>query len=168
MKNQFRSLDDDEVDFLDSVLESTRAKEAEVRKETAEQLEVFRKQREAAEKAQFEEDNTPASAAGLAKSPSTAETWATRPKKRRRDKESVPVLGAKLRKTSTAELITPDVPISTDATSVQTANSSATASTAHTKQPFMAPEKQPAISVPKASTAPAATLGLGDYSSDEE
>jgi hypothetical protein len=90
-------------------LESTRAKEAEVRKETAEQLEIFRKQREAAEKVQFEEDDTPAYAGGMAVSPGTGETWVARPKKRRRDKESAPVLGAKLRKMSSAELETSDV-----------------------------------------------------------
>ena len=49
-RNQFRSLDEDEVDFLDSVLESTRAKEAEVKKQTTEQLEAFRRQQEEAEK----------------------------------------------------------------------------------------------------------------------
>jgi hypothetical protein len=168
LKNQFRSLDDDEVDFLDSVLESTRAKEAEVRKETAEQLEVFRRQREAAEKAQFEEDNTPASAGGVATSPSTAETWLAKPKKRRRDKDSVLVLGAKLRKTSSAGSDSSEVLAHRDAANTQPTSSSPGATTAHTAQSGTAMEKQPAGSAHKASTAPAATLGLGDYSSDDD
>ncbi|KAJ8610152.1 hypothetical protein MRB53_038759 [Persea americana] len=50
LKNQFRTLDEDEADFLESVLASTRKKEAEERKETVEQLAVFRAQQEAAEK----------------------------------------------------------------------------------------------------------------------
>lgn len=143
------------MDFLDSVLESTRAKEAEVRKETAEQLEIFRKQREAAEKAQFEEDDTPASADGMAASPGTEETW-VRPKKRRRDKESAPVLGAKLRKMSSAGLETSDVSRARDDATV------------HTKKPVPASTEQPEATAPKPTTAPAATLGLGDYSSDDD
>lgn len=51
LKNQFRSLDDDEIDFLDEVLDSTRRKEQEVKKDNAEQLDAFRRQREEAEKA---------------------------------------------------------------------------------------------------------------------
>ena len=57
MQNQFRSLDEDEVEFLDSVLESTRTKEAEVKKQTKEQLQAFRAQQEEAEKvARLEEE----------------------------------------------------------------------------------------------------------------
>jgi hypothetical protein len=137
-------------------LESTRAKEAEVRKETAEQLEIFRKQREAAEKVQFEEDDTPAYAGGMAVSPGTGETWVARPKKRRRDKESAPVLGAKLRKMSSAELETSDVSgVRDDAT-------------VHTKKPVPASTQQPEATAPGPTTAPAAILGLGDYSSDDD
>lgn len=50
MKNQFRSLDEDEVEFLDSVLESTREREREVKKETSEMLEIWRKRREEMDK----------------------------------------------------------------------------------------------------------------------
>ncbi|RMZ80261.1 hypothetical protein DV738_g2866, partial [Chaetothyriales sp. CBS 135597] len=44
IKNQFQALSEDDVDFLDSVLASTRAKEAAVKQDTAEQLAAFRKQ----------------------------------------------------------------------------------------------------------------------------
>ena len=50
LKNQFRSLDEDEISFLDSVAETKRAEEERVRRETREGLEVFRKQQEEAEK----------------------------------------------------------------------------------------------------------------------
>ncbi|KAK3688308.1 N-terminal domain of NEFA-interacting nuclear protein NIP30-domain-containing protein [Podospora appendiculata] len=42
LKNQFRALDDDEIDFLDSVRESKRADEERVRRETEEGLRAFR------------------------------------------------------------------------------------------------------------------------------
>jgi hypothetical protein len=52
LKNQYRALDDDEAEFLDSVLE----KEAEVQKETLEQLDAFRRRQEEAERRAFEEE----------------------------------------------------------------------------------------------------------------
>lgn len=81
LKNQFRALDEDEVEFLDSVLESTRAQEEAVKKDTADQLEAFRKQREEAEKVLLgsaSSDATPA--------PTEEEDWAISARKRRRDK----------------------------------------------------------------------------------
>ena len=44
------ALDDEEADYLDSVLEKKRQEEANVKKETAERLDLFRRQREEAEK----------------------------------------------------------------------------------------------------------------------
>ncbi|KAJ6157120.1 hypothetical protein N7497_006005 [Penicillium chrysogenum] len=64
LRNQFRSLDEDEVEFLDSVLESTRAKEAAVKRETAEQLEAFHRRREEAQKALLESASDAAPAQG--------------------------------------------------------------------------------------------------------
>lgn len=81
LKNQFRALDEDEVEFLDSVLESTRAQEEAVKRDTADQLEAFRKQREEAEKVLLgaaSSDVTPA--------PTEEEDWAISARKRRRDK----------------------------------------------------------------------------------
>ncbi|KAI5281185.1 hypothetical protein KEM54_003381, partial [Ascosphaera aggregata] len=98
LKNQFRTLDEDEVEFLDSVLESTRAQEAAVTKETMEQLEIFHRQREEAAKA---EAALNATAQDLI-SPEEQE-WKTSHRKRRR-KEKEPLAGAKLRKRSTDEI----------------------------------------------------------------
>lgn len=97
MKNQFRALEEDEVEFLDSVLESTRAKEAAVRKETSEQLEAFRKQREMADRDLLTQTQ-PAKDDSLNQS----NTWTTN-KKRRRDpvkesKESEETTATKRRK----------------------------------------------------------------------
>lgn len=150
------------------MLESTRAKEAEVRKETAEQLELFRKQREAAEKAQFDEDNAPPPAGGTATLPTTQETWAPRPKKRRRDKEAAPSLGAKLRKTSFTEREQPDGSTVKEDATAENAKPAQSAAAAHADQPDSASTTQLEAAVPKHKTGPAATLGLGNYSSDDD
>lgn len=94
LKNQFRSLDEDEVEFLDSILESTRAQEAAVKKDTADQLEAFRKQREEAEKAMLESTSTESV-------PREDEEWNISARKRRRDKGKDFLLPGKKRKAST-------------------------------------------------------------------
>ncbi|KAI6802911.1 hypothetical protein KC332_g7108 [Hortaea werneckii] len=101
-RNQFRSLDEDEVEFLDSVLESTRTQEAEVKKETREQLDAFRKLQEDAEKkavaGQEGED------AGDAATADVDTSWALGPRKRKKGKERGGVLGGiKLRKAESAD-----------------------------------------------------------------
>ncbi|KAJ5151921.1 hypothetical protein N7492_010216 [Penicillium capsulatum] len=96
LKNQFRALDEDEVDFLDSVLESTRAQEAAVKKDTADQLEVFRKQREEAEKALLGPTSSDVT-------PVEEEEWSIPARKRRRDKGKDLLLPGKKRKASAAE-----------------------------------------------------------------
>ncbi|CAM1507166.1 Fc.00g068070.m01.CDS01 [Cosmosporella sp. VM-42] len=45
LRNQFRALDDDEIDFLDEVRERKRSEEERVRKETEENLKAFRERR---------------------------------------------------------------------------------------------------------------------------
>lgn len=96
LKNQFRALDEDEVDFLDSVLESTRAQEAAVKKDTADQLEVFRKQREEAEKAMLGPTSSEVT-------PEEEEEWSIPARKRRRDKGKDSLLPGKKRKASATE-----------------------------------------------------------------
>ncbi|KAI2790197.1 hypothetical protein POX_d05703 [Penicillium oxalicum] len=98
LKNQFRALDEDEVEFLDSVLESTRAQEEAVKKDTADQLEAFRKQREEAEKAAMGSASSEVTPA-----PAEEEDWAISAKKRRRDKGKESLLPGKRRKSSTVE-----------------------------------------------------------------
>ncbi|KAI5294162.1 hypothetical protein KEM52_004585 [Ascosphaera acerosa] len=95
LKNQFRTLDEDEIEFLDSVMESTRAEEAARKKETMEQLELFHRQREEAAKAE---------AAGHVPAQdliSPEETkWDSTLHRKRRRKGREPLLSAKLRKRS--------------------------------------------------------------------
>ncbi|KAB8238791.1 PSME3-interacting protein [Aspergillus alliaceus] len=94
LKNQFRSLDEDEVEFLDSIMESTRAQEAAVKKETAEQLEIFRRQREEAEKVALEEGSADVAA------PAEGEDWKIPARKRRRDKKDLLLPGKKRKSTA--------------------------------------------------------------------
>ncbi|KAA8652144.1 hypothetical protein EYZ11_000510 [Aspergillus tanneri] len=97
LKNQFRSLDEDEIEFLDSIMESTRAQEAAVKKETSEQLELFRRQREEAEKAMLEDTSVDVAPAA------EGEDWKIPARKRRRERNKDLLFPGKKRK-STAEV----------------------------------------------------------------
>lgn len=148
LKNQFRTLDEDEVEFLDSILESTRAKEEALRKETSEKLELFHRQREEAEKALLDVENgNTAEPAGPA---DESDNWAISTRKRRRVKEKDGGrLGLKRRRSST------------------TATDNNKDGTAEAPQP-------PPIQKPETTTPPETkkkavlSLGLGAYSSDED
>lgn len=165
MTNQFRALDEDEIKFLDSVNASTRAKEAEVKKDTKEQLDAFRKQQEDAEKVAKQADN--------ADEPAATEGWAAGPRKRKKGKDKEGIGGVKVRRTSSqaakpGELTTvtaarepPELPAkpSTEQTVTKTAASNETAPHATAKT---------AVSPSPSPPAAAPGLGLGGYSSDED
>jgi hypothetical protein len=179
LRNQFRSLDEDEVDFLDSVLESTRAKEAEVKKETTEQLSTFRRQQEEAEKAARSEE--------VAEAPEGQESWAAGPRKRKKGKESG-IGGLKIRRTSTSEkhVVTPGSRDSKDVEEQQSptltggADDQALPSTSPERQQSPANDdgtiktdaakskESASPQTTKPPSPPATGLGLGAYSSDEE
>ncbi|KAJ0424682.1 NEFA-interacting nuclear protein Nip30 [Aspergillus carlsbadensis] len=176
LKNQFRALDEDEVDFLDSIMESTRAQEATVKKETAEQLELFRRQREEAEKAALEDnaaDVTPAT---------EGEDWKIASRKRRREKGKDLLIPGRKRKSMGEE-------VADDTTSEQRTSKKAKevvegkgGEKSHASTP---PEQRSQATVdhsakdtksaspiqPKskpATSPPAPSLGLAGYSSDSE
>lgn len=142
LKNQFRSLDEDEVDFLDSVLESTRAQEAAVKKDTADQLEVFRKQREEAEKALLGPTTSDVT-------PAEEEEWAIPARKRRRDKKDL-LLPGKKRKASLEG--GKDTAGSPDAKTNQSSQNDGKGATSAV--PKSSPEQQP-----EGVTKPSATQG---------
>ncbi len=87
------------MEFLDSVLESTRAKEAALKKETQEQLEIFRKQQEQADRAQLLENDDEKSPTAAAPEGSE-EQWKLTGRKRRRVGEKEGLKGVKIRKSS--------------------------------------------------------------------
>lgn len=144
LKNQFRTLDDDEADFLQSVLAADRAKEAEAKKADTEQLEVFRAQREAAEKA-------------LKQSPPDDEarpheTWTAGSRKRKKQD----LLGGLKKRQQTLE------------TNVAVAESTTVAAAS----PGAAGDSNGRATGERSTATDAVTakpgLGLADYSSDDE
>ncbi|RVD84404.1 uncharacterized protein DFL_006154 [Arthrobotrys flagrans] len=93
-KNQFRSLDEGEVEFLDSIVSEQRAEEEAKKKEIESRLDDFRK-------LQYEADHDPNATASIADEANS--TWAVPARrKRKKDKEKDTPLGAniKLRKMS--------------------------------------------------------------------
>lgn len=107
LKNQFRNLDEDEIEFLDSVLESTRAKEEAVKKETTEQLDIFRRQQEEADKAIMSEAVGVEDTSPVGGIPPGESQWAINARKRKRAKGREALLGGKVRKTSFANEFSP-------------------------------------------------------------
>lgn len=96
LKNQFRALDDDEVEFLDSVRERRRAEEERLRRETEEGLKGFRELQSkvsAAEEGGVEPEGEGA-AEGL--------SWSVGRKRKRRKDEPEGVLKGLKRRTSAA------------------------------------------------------------------
>ncbi|KAF9885956.1 hypothetical protein FE257_012131 [Aspergillus nanangensis] len=180
LKNQFRSLDEDEIDFLDSIMESTRAQEAAVKKETAEQLELFRRQREEAEKTLLEEGSTDVAPAA------EGEDWKIPARKRRRDKNKDLLIPGKKRK-STTEMHN-DAPLPTQQTEKdvsarrgdtnEKSRPSLVLSQETPKQSHVTTAPSNLTSVAKetglnseekpAAKPPPASLGLAGYDSDSE
>lgn len=110
LKNQFRPLDEDEVDFLDSVVESERAKDNALREADREQLKRFRQQQEAADRgSESALDPTKDSASSVTRANAAQDRqWAVGGKKRRRRSDKEILRGVnKLRKASSADT---DVP----------------------------------------------------------
>jgi len=162
LTNQFRSLDEDEIEFLDSVQEAARAKELADRRATKEGLEEFRKQQEEAERVAKEQE-------GAVSPPTVTESWSVGPRKRKKGKEKDGIGGLKIRRTSTSEQAkkledTPEPSLMT-----KPDGQAATAKVQEQSSTKEQSDKKPASTPPPASPpALAAGLGLGAYSSDED
>jgi len=150
------------------VLESTRAKEEEVRKETTQQLDAFRRQQGEAAKSTPQEDVTEIL---------EVESWKSGPRKRKKGRE--PAIGSiKLRRTSTAEAKrdeqdkadSPSRDIGAAAELSQTREIEKSRSSAQpSSTPHGGTERSPSIAPsPKASPPSQGALGLAAYSSSEE
>lgn len=181
LKNQFRSLDEDEVEFLDSVLESTRAKEAAVKKETAEQLAEFHRQREEAERSLLDDPSSEkAATGGSTKPPGEEEQWARSGKKRKRTKKDL-LFPTKTRRSSAGEDVAAEAaPKATDEP-VKKGNASVTSSST---KPDISPPSRGDVSTtvekdskkeseakekkPTPETQPTSSLGLVAYGSDDD
>ncbi|KAL8736944.1 MAG: hypothetical protein Q9181_002170 [Wetmoreana brouardii] len=172
LRNQFRSLDEDEVEFLDSILESTRAKEDVVKQQTTEQLRLFRRQQEEADKALV--DDTATGEVGDQPNPSTLESqWAINARKRKRAKDTDILPGVKLRKPSSTNEKPQADPAKTPArdSTAQARDSSLPAKDTtkgeHNSRATSV-EDLPVQPSPGSPKAGAGGLGLAAYSSDED
>ena len=153
-----------------------------MKKETAEQLEVFRQQREAAEKALLDEAENQQKGNPHTASLPDQETWSTSGKKRRRLKEKDTLMGTKLRKVSSSadkdSLEKPPTKVGTeDRTDLAESHKEPTepVEPVDVKSKSVSQEQSPSTSrVPSKTSAPTTTtpvtsaLGLGNYSSDED
>jgi hypothetical protein len=163
------SLDDDEADYLESVLEKKRQEEANVRKETFEQLDLFRRQREEAERKArgLEEEGT------AAPQEDDVGQWAAVGRKRKKGPEAGLLKGVKLRKSSSAtEEKKPVNEAKGTKESVQgtAIKSLSTAASKDDAKNFASPAATTKLSSAAPSKKPANTLslGLGYASSDDE
>ncbi|KAF2172980.1 hypothetical protein M409DRAFT_62638 [Zasmidium cellare ATCC 36951] len=156
LKNQFRSLDEDEVEFLDSVLEGERVKEAAVKRQTREELDAFRRQQEEAEKAAKvggPEDSTEAV---------DGTSWSVG-KKRKKGREGL-LRGVKLRKASSGERASAAAEPAASPSPPQEEQAKVTDEVKRGSE-TASPADKPAVP-PKATSG--AGLGLAAYSSDED
>ncbi|SMR44679.1 unnamed protein product [Zymoseptoria tritici ST99CH_1A5] len=174
LRNQFQALDEDDVEFLDSVLESTRKQEAAVRKQTREELEAFKRQQQEAEQAAKVVDTLP-------EAPVETSSW-TVSRKRKKGREDV-LGGVKLRKASSGaktlgEAAKDESPVSGTATGAAEpagktaladvgASKNANSGSSEVKEVSNAPAAipRPSVSPPP---QPGSGLGLVAYSSDED
>jgi hypothetical protein len=161
LTNQFRSLDEDEIEFLDSVQEAARAKELADKRATKEGLEEFRKQQEEAERAAKEQERA-------VSPPTLSESWAVGPRKRKKGKEKDVIGGLKIRRTSTGERAK-EVEGTRESSMAKIDDQDAPSSVAQPSVEAKSDKQPTAATAPPASRpAPTAGLGLGAYSSSDE
>ena len=160
------------MEFLDSVLESTRAEEDRVKKETAEGLLLFRQQQEEADKkARRGSDSAAVAEEG---SPTfEEENWVAGGRNRKRAKEKEVLKGVKIRRSSTAnELEKPaqDAALSTGdgpATKKQlTVAAAPIVSESVHAPPISSAKSTTVVKKPPAASKP--STGLVNYGSDED
>ncbi|KAJ4985576.1 hypothetical protein SVAN01_08953 [Stagonosporopsis vannaccii] len=149
------TLNDDEADYLEGILEAKRKEEATVKKEIHEQLEVFRRQQEEAERKALEENNSEVPE-------ETQVQWAAAGRKRKKSPKSDLMKGVKLRKSIPAAVL--QQPAVTPGEQETTA--------AHAQEPTTGPPTaKPNTTSAVSSTSrapPALSLGLGYASSDDD
>ncbi|KAI9883635.1 MAG: hypothetical protein M1823_004600 [Watsoniomyces obsoletus] len=181
LKNQFRSLDEDEVEFLDSVLESTRANEEAIRKETVERLDVFRKQQEKAdrERLRIEDGAEKVESEAVAVTEAPEEQWKTNARKRRRSTAKEVLKGVKVRKAEKSQsALKTDEPVLKSPSTVDTSavSSSRPSSDGNPAGHTSPPGTIPSIKAPNQSTKQSTTDRKGsgggllslDYDSDDD
>jgi len=169
---------------LDSILESTRAREDALNKETSEQLELFRRHQEEADQRSAANDLQDDVPRNLATADAQEQLqWAANPRKRRRAKENETPKGVKLRRSSSGVQASPiDRTLTTRQDPVQTLpeqvseiqGASSEPKSVGVERKFEPPIQQSSPNMKKPSEVEdgklpsKTTLGLGGYSSNED
>ena len=142
-------------------MEIERAREAALRKETAEGLEAFRKQREKAEEVNVEDDT---------RSIQIEESWLTN-KKRKRDRQSESAPGLKVRRQSSQDQSesSPKTKLPLEETTLPAHDRGESTNIRAKAAPKQSTRTPNAIvkDVTRPSDGAAPDLGLGGYSSDD-
>ncbi|TRX88807.1 hypothetical protein FHL15_010266 [Xylaria flabelliformis] len=161
IRNQFRALDDDEIDFLHGVSDERRAEEERVRRETEEGLAGFREKQRATTTATATAGGNEDAAAGVEDgNEEWGNTASGRKRKREKEREKGVLKGVKRRtSTGTREEGTDD-PAANERAKPPSTTESAT--------PKDAPPTQTAKVNTTERPKPKPALGLVDYGSDED
>lgn len=147
---------------MDSVLESTRAEEERVKRETAEGLELFRRQQDEADKKARREGGGTQTDEG---SPIAEEEWVAAGRKRKRNKDKEGLRGVKVRRASSA------VDATTQAVKSKALKAEQSSSKDNPPNEISTSTSQAQIetSEKKSTPVPAKSgLSLVDYASDED
>lgn len=166
LKHQFRSLDEDDVSFLNGIRQAEEAKQREVEKQTLDQLQAFRKQQE---ESGAVPDLDPTTTDSQASPAEETLTW-TAPAKKRKREAARGLKGVKVAKTTAST----DEEVPTPKTEIVSPGANKAAAGAQTKdseaplEDRKAENDRSAQSVPSATTKAGPMLGLGDYSSDDD
>lgn len=163
------------------MLESTRAKEEAVKRETIEQLTLFRRQQEEADKALLQADRSKdEDQGGKAGDPTAGESqWAINNRKRKRAKEKEVLKGVKVRRSSTTGGLERRGSVSQELEKVKAALPSTATEEGRAVRPGPSFEDKATATTPGSPSAKPertltatppkpADLGLAGYSSEEE
>ncbi|KAI1456403.1 hypothetical protein F4805DRAFT_458827 [Annulohypoxylon moriforme] len=178
IRNQFRALDDDEIEFLDGVQDERRVEEERIKRETEERLARFREAQKKSTSAGPADDNAEEDRGeGVVDSGGNGDgsiedpvSWGATGKKRKRDKESKSIVKGVKRRVSVHER-NPKVAVVAEPEKKRDEGNTKATSTANKesepKSSTMANKAKPPT--PKAIQEKAKPgLGLVDYGSDDD
>ncbi|OTA99821.1 hypothetical protein M426DRAFT_324807 [Hypoxylon sp. CI-4A] len=161
IRNQFRALDDEEIDFLDGVRDERRVEEERMKRETEERLASFREAQKAAGTAADVPDAADDGVGGGGDDVAVAWTGAGK-KRKRGEKEVKSIVKGVKRKNSEPEKESHGAETSVESTA--TKKSTTTPASTGQDKSSVAETAQGKTTVPN----PKPTLGLVDYGSDED
>ncbi|KAI0882893.1 uncharacterized protein GGS22DRAFT_42151 [Annulohypoxylon maeteangense] len=169
IRNQFRALDDDEIEFLEGVQDERREEEERIKRETEERLARFRKAQKKSASGPTDDDDDDVGE-GVVKSGGNEDggvsvddpvSWGAAGKKRKRDKESKSIVKGVKKRASVYEksVEVPSAAVAAVEKKPVTDFEPKSSTTADKTKP-PAPKAAPVITKP--------SLGLVDYGSDDD